>query len=175
MPFQDRTWCSFHFRVELHFREVASDVGISRIRLVSVRVQAGKEIVHHQRGEEHVDADNGRPILFDAAEVAFFHLASVEGGIGAPHLLCLDAGHCIDPPAQQAGEARLDVVHRAGDSVDTAFSVGIQPYPYVEVRKIVKRRQAIQYVSALDAVHAAENDVAFCDAPHSLWRDQIDR
>jgi hypothetical protein len=64
-------------------------------------------------------------------------------------------------------------VNGSSDSVDSTFPIGIKSDANIEVGNEVKRRNAVEYVSAFQAIDAAKSDVAFRYRQHSLARGEI--
>src|SRR5882672_923811 len=64
-------------------------------------------------------------------------------------------------------------MHGAAGFIDAAAAICDEFNPYVKVRKHIECSQTIQKMAALDAVHAAENNVASGNGPDRARGRQI--
>src|SRR6266404_2827214 len=74
----------------------------------------------------------------------------------------------IGVTAQKARPIGTQVVNRTANLRNASASVGIDPNAEIDIRLHVETGQLIQYMPAVDCVHAAYHDVAYRDGAHDV-------
>jgi hypothetical protein len=144
MVLQRRARRGFPLGEKLHLRKIAADISILTVGLVPVRMHARKKFVHDERGEECVNADHSRAVFVNAAQVTFPDQTAVHFRVRPAHRFGVNSFHIVHTTAEEAGKTRLQVMDRAGNTVDAACTVSVEPDTHIKIRHQIEGSEPVR-------------------------------
>src|SRR6202034_792911 len=106
-------------------------------------------------------AHDGGSVFVDAAQVALPDEPAIHFGIGPAHRFGIDAGHAVDLAAEETRSTGLNVVDRAGNTLDAPCPVSIQANPDIKIGQEIESGDPVEHMPAFDSIHAAERNITF--------------
>lgn len=168
-PRREHAGClRFIVAVGLVLHEADPDDSRLRVIVQPVRMKPRQKLIYGKRGDLHIDANNSRPILGDAVDIAALDVIAIGLRVCAAQACRLNLIHRIDTPVEKGGAVRPTVMNGAAGFLDAALAIRLKPYAEIKIRKYIIGCQAAQKMASFDAVHAAEHDIAFRDRPHRI-------